>query len=153
MREREGGEEAPAGARTWMTTPDAKQQVRSRLATHARQIGVVWTREYSLKKGRVDLLESLTAAAAMAESAAARASSFWLRQINGWFHPVGGELIPLVTNSQGQQVGELQARSSRSTSSQCCGDASSCCSEWLAARCDGEKLVSSHAKTLCSVET
>ena len=37
MREREGGEEAPAGARTWMTTPDAKQQVRSKLAMHARQ--------------------------------------------------------------------------------------------------------------------
>ena len=36
---------------------------------------------------------------------------------------------------------------------QCCGDASGCCGEWCAARCDGEELVSSHAKGLCSVET
>ena len=36
---------------------------------------------------------------------------------------------------------------------QCCGDASGWCGEWLAARCDGEELVSSHAKGLCSVET
>ena len=36
---------------------------------------------------------------------------------------------------------------------QCCGDASGCCSEWLAARCDGEELVSSHTKGLCSGET
>ena len=28
-----------------------------------------------------------------------------------------------------------------------------CCGEWVAARCDGEELVSSHAKGLCSVET
>ena len=27
------------------------------------------------------------------------------------------------------------------------------CGEWLAARCDGEKLVSSHTKGLCSGET
>ena len=31
---------------------------------------------------------------------------------------------------------------------QCCGDASGCCGEWLAARCDCEKLVSSHTKSL-----
>ena len=37
--------------------------------------------------------------------------------------------------------------------SQCWGDASGCCSGWLAARCDGEKLVSSHTKSLRSVET
>ena len=35
----------------------------------------------------------------------------------------------------------------------CCGDASGWCGEWVAARCDGEELVSSHAKGLCSVET
>ena len=34
-----------------------------------------------------------------------------------------------------------------------CGDASGCCGEWLAARCDGENLVSSHTKGLCSGET
>ena len=34
--------------------------------------------------GISSLLDSLTAAAVVAESAAARASSFWLRQINGW---------------------------------------------------------------------
>ena len=33
-----------------------------------------------------------------------------------------------------------------------CGDASGCCGEWLAARCDCEKLVSSHTKSLCSGE-
>ena len=67
-------------------------------------------------------------------------------------------------------MGELQARSSRSSRRryarssaggasstgagprrrQCCGDASGCCGEWRAARCDGEELVSSHTKGLCS---
>ena len=41
MREREGGEEVLAGARTWMTTPDAKQQVGEEQVGDAREAEVV----------------------------------------------------------------------------------------------------------------
>ena len=88
----------------------------------------------------------------------------------GGFEPKG-ELIPLSNQLSGAVGGELKrahldrqaslravsAGGASSTNSgprrrQCCGDASGCRGGG-AARCDGEELVSSHAKGLCSVET